>query len=914
MSILASCDSTRAVASGYDPRASFPIKSISLSFGEESKEEIQGDDSCELDDDFSYDGGASTLPTVPSTLPTVRENEGGAADDAHADQASPPRRGRRRRRKRREKKKGKEKREGLRSPLQRSKKQSPSRAAKSEAKTLRDKGTWMCGICGSIFDTEDNATAHEDQCILEFLKHDRRVREKWRADDRRLDADSGVPCINVEDSPFIREYPAFYPPITGGEIYFKSELTKKFLVMSDDALIRITDRASRIFNEECVKDIERLELKEVKSLETLPSERTRAIFSKKDEEVYDALITHAQEQVALDELMKASADRHAEAEITRREIEDKFGVNPDWDHFDYYYHHQNKILASRAGTGDADEGDECPWPREVDDKEERSVKSRLVGPIQGRFKHAYQLVKQGPKTCDKGRDQYKRPNSRNDRDASGEREIQHDKNTLYVNVVVKNSVQVVQFELHRIARGWWAQELEKKKADGEDMEKVDFQFEWLRKLTQRRVIELAGLALASDFTPSKIAIQLSNDLYRLMGPSLLSRGVKIQTDIEYREGAYFVLAVNILSIDWKLLLTWVAEEQRELKKSRVVDGKTTSKKKTRSLTEIVQSFTYFFPTFNELLAYLLTCMHQLPSIVSVPVLRLAYALFLRYSIDHLILNATSNDIFRYVESKGMEMELGVHSNKTQAQMMLAALHEIRHGAKRKSSDEGDETDSKPVLGPLLGPAVKEDNSPVTLPADFIVPVDLEFIGLETDLPGVGFKRIRWAILHSESSFLEKAFFAPIMSYDKISMEQWKKKEDDIEGVGATKPPDGVDESSFVGARREFSYLMPKSAFVKANMCYATFEISRYDEHCLVIKEKTLTPDVPYGNTFISWTQYSIVNNGRNSCRLVCSVEAEFPQGPPMVARQIKSGMRTGTAEKFVALGEAICRYAEAFPK
>ena len=89
-----------------------------------------------------------------------------------------------------------------------------------------------------------------------------------------------------------------------------------------------------------------------------------------------------------------------------------------------------------------------------------------------------------------------------------------------------------------------------------------------------------------------------------------------------------------------------------------------------------------------------------------------------------------------------------------------------------------------------------------------MPVDLEFTGLETDLP-VGFKRIRWAILHSESKFLEEAFFAPIMSYDKISMEQWKKDGDDIEGVGVTKPPDDVDESSFLGAKREFSYLMPK---------------------------------------------------------------------------------------------------------
>ena len=305
-----------------------------------------------------------------------------------------------------------------------------------------------------------------------------------------------------------------------------------------------------------------------------------------------------------------------------------------------------------------------------------------------------------------------------------------------------------------------------------------------------------------------------------MGPSLLSRGVKIQTDIEYREGAYFVLAVNILSIDWKLLLTWVAEEQRDLKKGKIVDSDTATKKKIRSLTDIVKSFMYFFPTFNELLAYLLTCMHQLPSIVAIPLLRLAYAIFLRYSIDHLILKATSKDIFEYVENKGMEMELGVHSNKTQAQMMLAALREIRHGAKRKSSDGGDETDSKPFLGPLLGPAVKEDNSPVTLPADFIVPVDLEFTGLETDLP-VGFKRIRWAILHSESNFLETAFFAPIMSYDKISMGPWKREEDEIEGVGATKPPDDVDESSFVGARREFSYLMPKVSLtsILCDLCF-----------------------------------------------------------------------------------------------
>ena len=46
--------------------------------------------------------------------------------------------------------------------------------------------------------------------------------------------------------------------------------------------------------------------------------------------------------------------------------------------------------------------------------------------------------------------------------------------------------------------------------------------------------------------------------------------------------------------------------------------------------------------------------------------------------------------------------------------------------------------------------------------------------------------------------------------------------------------------------------------------------------------------------------------------MICSVEAEFPNGPPMVARQIQSGMRAGTAEYFVLLGETITRYAGTF--
>lgn len=197
------------------------------------------------------------------------------------------------------------------------------------------------------------------------------------------------------------------------------------------------------------------------------------------------------------------------------------------------------------------------------------------------------------------------------------------------------------------------------------------------------------------------------------------------------------------------------------------------------------------------------------------------------------------DIFRYVEKKGMEMQLGIRSSNNQASFMLAALREIRRGDKKRKSMEDEDEDARPIIGPLLGPRVKDDNIEARPPPDFSPPDVLEFTGLETDLP-VGFLRLRWAMLNAESNFLKVAFYADVMKYDKIELGQWSANENEI---GLPKPPDGTDESSFVGQSLECSYLMPKSAFVKANMCYATLEIVHYSNHCLVIKEKTLTPEV-----------------------------------------------------------------------
>jgi hypothetical protein len=107
--------------------------------------------------------------------------------------------------------------------------------------------------------------------------------------------------------------------------------------------------------------------------------------------------------------------------------------------------------------------------------------------------------------------------------------------------------------------------------------------------------------------------------------------------------------------------------------------------------------------------------------------------------------------------------------------------------------------------------------------------------------------------------------------------------------------------------------MPKTVFVGANMCYETKHLIAYNDYCFCVKSKTLTPEVPYGSTFIAWTQHLIINTGNNTCKMICSVEAEFPNGPPLVSRQIKSGMRAGTAQAFVLLGETVSKYADDYP-
>ena len=115
----------------------------------------------------------------------------------------------------------------------------------------------------------------------------------------------------------------------------------------------------------------------------------------------------------------------------------------------------------------------------------------------------------------------------------------------------------------------------------------------------------------------------------------------------------------------------------------------------------------------------------------------------------------------------MQMDIGIRDSSTQAAFMLSALREMRAGGQeKKKQQDGDAVTQRVILGPLLGPTIKGDKDPAPpQPPDFEIPPNLEFVGLELEIP-VGFKRLRWALLSSQSTFITEAVFRAEAKYEK----------------------------------------------------------------------------------------------------------------------------------------------------
>lgn len=112
------------------------------------------------------------------------------------------------------------------------------------------------------------------------------------------------------------------------------------------------------------------------------------------------------------------------------------------------------------------------------------------------------------------------------------------------------------------------------------------------------------------------------------------------------------------------------------------------------------------------------------------------------------------------------MDVVIRDSEHQAAFMISALKEIRADGrelKKKQAGESGEAEAE-LLGPLLGPMIKEDAGPAPpIPEGFQVPENFEFVGLELSL-GVGFRRLRWAILNKDSKFVTEAIYRVESNY------------------------------------------------------------------------------------------------------------------------------------------------------
>ena len=483
---------------------------------------------------------------------------------------------------------------------------------------------------------------------------------------------------------------SYQPPHTRGEIALPSPTIQKYIVLTDDTAVKIARRARNVLFALCRQELFSYSNKNqhknnnvsssitsIQSATSIPLSSTdnTTPSSKSSNNDSASLLLLYQEFDAQRELALLSRDRQYYSMLQQHSMGRQHEGQSN--QYNYYYYHQY----ARMGIL----GDICSIKCE-DDDDSGLLPVRIWKTVKYKFEHAYELIKEGPasRSCE---DQYKESQDMSGKSGKSSginsgMEMTHDRHTLYVNVVVKNSVQVVNNELQRMARGWWESTAttnggtaggrnkeERKGADTNEGKNVtthkptkdeilDFQFEWIRAHTQQKVIQLAGLALASDFTPRKVAIQLSNDLLRLMAPQLELRGVTIHTEIEYRAGPYFVLAVNVLEIDWILLMDhtrkmlvrqrrkWTRDQRirKERSSTHVRSGADGSKKKKKKkLEHYLVSIRYHFPSRNEIVGQILAFMNRLHFIFAIPLLHIFYSIpFVSYAVNKFILTVVTD--------------------------------------------------------------------------------------------------------------------------------------------------------------------------------------------------------------------------------------------------------------------------------
>eukprot|EP00553_Chaetoceros_curvisetus_P009651 CAMPEP_0204634876 /NCGR_PEP_ID=MMETSP0717-20131115/30273_1 /ASSEMBLY_ACC=CAM_ASM_000666 /TAXON_ID=230516 /ORGANISM="Chaetoceros curvisetus" /LENGTH=305 /DNA_ID=CAMNT_0051653449 /DNA_START=60 /DNA_END=974 /DNA_ORIENTATION=- len=216
--------------------------------------------------------------------------------------------------------------------------------------------------------------------------------------------------------------------------------------------------------------------------------------------------------------------------------------------------------------------------------------------------------------------------------------------------------------------------------------------------------------------------------------------------------------------------------------------------------------------------------------------------------------------------------------------------------------------SRVELCGLLGPTVPIDDNDIDPERFLTLPENLRDKVI-IDLP-VGYHRTRRAFLTSSSNFWTDSILIKALGYDDVNCTGWDRHD---EIIGLPDHPDGVNMKEFIGATKTTSYVMPAGKLVGSSVATETTTLSDYTDDFFVIQMKTSTPGVPFGKKFLAKTQIIVVNLGHNQCQMICSVEPEFPHGPPLGMKgQITKGMKAGTMEMFEKIGSHIKNCATSY--
>lgn len=393
------------------------------------------------------------------------------------------------------------------SGIKRRSKKKAKKAGKLMKKNLAQNASneaWMCGVCAKSFSSFEAANRHEDYHIKEI------VTDLGWARNSVLERESSLANINNLSSPLQSTSEGIVPLDQQQQQQQSDEQTStvRSLTVHFSSPVPIrpdvlaVSNSTRLLSTRNIHHQSQISSPEMKPVNN--STVDNAFFEPINESQelltdHDVLVSHSIDDyvVLADEALTDVCLKAEKIALSQLEQEAEFELecySKDKHYYDML--EQREIERQKEGS----------YSRF------RTEGKNIAEKIQNKFVDAYAVMKQGKSQKTMASvDHYKR---KLDGDMDVRNDISNTKNTLYVNVIVKNSIQVVSHELDRLARQRW--EEHKKNEGGTDIRNDESrtQFEKFKAAAQGQLVQLAGLALASDFTPRRIAVQLSNDLYR----------------------------------------------------------------------------------------------------------------------------------------------------------------------------------------------------------------------------------------------------------------------------------------------------------------------------------------------------------------------------------------------------------------